>query len=635
VAYITADTAGAVSLFLRLMLPTALLSGVLFTLLGAAHRDECGEVAEAAGQLTLANTLGAMFGSVLAGFVLLPRLGMEKALFTAMLSYGLVAWLTMGVPKAVRPSRHWRMMAMAAWAIFAIGSVSYPFGLMRERIIPFVIARYKDADPKLIAMREGLTETVVYLRSTFHGVPLHHRLMTNGHSMAATTFRGVRYMKLYVYWAMAVNPSARKALLISYGVGNTAKALTDTRQLESIDVVDISRDVLELGALAYPGQRPPLSDRRVRVHVEDGRFFLQTTDERFDIITAEPPPLRGAGVNSLYSREYFSLARDRLRSGGVITYWLPVNQLRLSETKAILSGFCDAFPDCSLWSGAGLQWMLAGTRGARPVSEEQFGAQWRDPVVAPELADLAFEQPESLGSTFLADAATLNQWTQGAAPLDDDHPGLISSSYPAEENGDPIYETWMDHGLARERFQSSKFIRDLWPAGLRQRTVEYFALQGVLDDLCVWGRLNPIRSLQTVLTQSTQHTLPLLLMGTEPRIQRIAVPLYVAGERDTDVEFEIGARAMSQREYEAAEQHLALVSDGTAKVRAQLLRTLALALLGRLTDARDCLDSMAFNTLRPADAACADWLAHFLRSEERRKQNAAAGGGKLPTTGLP
>ncbi|MEO6601236.1 MAG: spermidine synthase, partial [Polyangiaceae bacterium] len=636
VAYITADTAGALPLFLRLMLPTALLSGVLFTLLGAAHREACGEAAQAAGQITLANTLGALSGSVIAGFVLIPRLGVEKALFAATLSYMLVAWLAVASPVGAQPGRHRRMRAIAAAVLLAIAGVSYPFGMMRERLIPFVTARYKDGDPKLIALREGLTETIMYLRSSFHGVPLHHRLMTNGHSMTATTFRGVRYMKLYAYWALAVNPNARKALLISYGVGNTAKALTDTRQLESIDVVDISRDILELGALAFPGERPPLSDPRVHTHVEDGRFFLQTTDEQFDIITAEPPPLRGAGVSTLYSREYFDLAWGRLRAGGVITYWLPVNQLRLSETKAILRGFCAAFPDCSLWTGAGLQWMLAGTRGAHgPVSEARFSAQWRDPVVAPELADLAFEQPESLGSTFLADASTLNEWTQGVPPLDDDHPGRIGSSYPSEENGDPLYQAWMDPERARERFQSSAFIGEHWPDGLRRRTSNYFGLEGVLDDLSVWGRFNPLATLQDILTHSTLHTLPLLLMGTEPRIQHIAVSLYAAGARDTDVEFEIGARAMSQRDYETAEKHLALVSNGTAMVLAQLLRTLALARLGRLADARDCLNSMTLNTLRPVDAACADWLAHFLRSEQRRQSGVSVGANSRPTPASP
>jgi predicted membrane-bound spermidine synthase len=631
--YVTADTVAAFSLFLRLMLPTSLLSGLLFTLLGAAQRQESGEAAEAAGRLTFANTLGAMVGSLLAGFVLLPRLGMEKALFVSMLSYGLIACFATVPPAAKQMHRYRHVAVLAAFALFAVAGALYPFGLMGSRFIPLVTARYNSADSKLLALHEGMTETVMYLESSFRDQPIHHRLMTNGHSMSATTFRGLRYMKLYAYWALAVNPGARKALLISYGIGSTAKALTDTRQLETIDVADISRDILKLGSLAFPGTRPPLDDPRVRVHVEDGRFFLQTTDERFDLITAEPPPLRGAGINSLYSREYFQLVRDRLRDGGVVTYWLPVNQLWLSETKAIMRGFCDAFPDCSLWSGAGLQWMLAGTRGTRgPVSEEQFSAQWRDPIVGPELADLALETPESLGATFLADSVTLGEWTQGSPPLDDDHPGRILARYPPEENGDPIYRSWMEPRAIRERFESSTFIRDIWPAEMRRRTAEHFAPQAVFDDLCVWRRLNPIQALHGVLTLSSLHTLPLLLMGTEPAVQRIAVPLYDAGSRDADLEFEIGARAMSERDYEGAAQHLALVTGASGSLRARFLRTLALALQGKDVEAAECLNSVDLSGLAKVDLYLAQWLERFLQGRQRRSGDAGSGQQVPPST---
>ena len=155
-------------------------------------------------------------------------------------------------------------------------------------------------------MREGLTETVIYLRSAFRGHPLHERLMTNGYSMSATTFRGRRYMSLYVNWSLAVNPAARKALLIGYGIGTTAKALTDARQLNRLTWWTSRAISSSSDRWPFRRRRPPLDDPRVRVHVEDGRFFLQTTDERFDLITAEPPPLRGAGITNLYSANIFS-----------------------------------------------------------------------------------------------------------------------------------------------------------------------------------------------------------------------------------------------------------------------------------------------------------------------------------------
>ena len=108
------------------------------------------------------------------------------------------------------------------------------------------------------------------------------RLLTNGFSMSGTATIMRRYMKLYVYLPFALHPDPKNALLISYGVGNTAKALTDSKSLERIDVVDISRDILELSRIVYPDpSEHPLRDPRVQVHVEDGRHFLQTTQRRF------------------------------------------------------------------------------------------------------------------------------------------------------------------------------------------------------------------------------------------------------------------------------------------------------------------------------------------------------------------
>src|SRR2546428_5866063 len=109
-------------------------------------------------------------------------------------------------------------------------------------------------------------------------------MLTNGLTMSGTHYRGLRYMKLFVYWPVALHPDPKRALLISYGVGSTAKALTDTAGLESIDVVDISRDILETSRLVFPpSQTHPLDDSRVHVHVEDGRFFLLTSDRRYDL----------------------------------------------------------------------------------------------------------------------------------------------------------------------------------------------------------------------------------------------------------------------------------------------------------------------------------------------------------------
>ena len=204
--------------------------------------------------------------------------------------------------------------------MFAVVLGLFPFGLMNNRYVQSPAQKYTGDGAAIVEVREGLTETIHYMRKDFLDAPLYYRLVTNGFSMSATVGSSNRYMKLYTYWPVAVHPNLRSVLLIGYGVGSTAKSLTDTRSFETIDIVDTSRDVLEMNRLVYPNPKDhPLHDPRVKVHVEDGRYFLLTTPRKFDLITGEPPPPRVAQTVNLYTREYFQLIHDRLAEHGITT----------------------------------------------------------------------------------------------------------------------------------------------------------------------------------------------------------------------------------------------------------------------------------------------------------------------------
>src|SRR5262249_1217533 len=154
--------------------------------------------------------------------------------------------------------------------------------------------------------------------------PVYNRLVTNGFSMSGTAVPGMRYMRYFVYWPMVLHRGPiRRALVVCYGVGVTARAALDLPAAESIHIAEISRDVGAMSDTIYP-PNPPLGDPRVRLHIDDGRQFLETTATRFDLITGEPPPPRTPGAVNIYSREFFQLVHDRLADGGIATYWLPV-----------------------------------------------------------------------------------------------------------------------------------------------------------------------------------------------------------------------------------------------------------------------------------------------------------------------
>src|SRR3972149_2125816 len=105
--------------------------------------------------------------------------------------------------------------------------------------------------------------------------------------------------------------------------------------------------------------------------------------------------------------------------------------LELEDGRAVSRAFCEAFEDCTLWTGAGLNWMLGGSpTGARPVPESTLRRLWADPVVGGELATLGIETPAALGATFLGDSAFLAEWAAGSPPRRGGHPARLSSRIP-------------------------------------------------------------------------------------------------------------------------------------------------------------------------------------------------------------
>jgi len=575
-----------------LMLPTSILSGLVFTLTGSALRDAGGQDASAAGRLTLFNTAGAALGSLVAGFVLLPSLGMERSLFAIALVYGVVGSVAAASRSPTRAS-------LAVGAVFVASVVFFPLGSMRRDHFINPIERWSPDRGADVQLREGLTETSIYVEKRFAGHTRSHRLVTNSITMAANDVRNRRYMKLFVYLPVAVHPAPKSALLISFGVGGTAKALTDTRELDRIDVVDLSRDILEMSRVIYPDPlENPLHDPRVHAHVEDGRFFLQATDRRFDIITAEPPPPALAGVVDLYSEEYFRLVRDRLNEGGITSYWLPTHSMAENNSLSVIRAFCDVFDDCSLWNGFGTDLMLLGTapspgRERGPVTEERFEAQWKDPRVLKELRGLGLDTPVELATLFIAGREDLEALMGPATlPVVDDFPARIVPPpvYPGyDERTDGLYGSWVSASRARERFAKSPIVARLLPREIRARALPAFAAQGIVSRIAYGlpgdftGRMQMVHAL---LTETTLEAPVTWILGSDSDAQRVLGELTPAELLAPEPQLHLGVERLSRRDFDAALEPLRRAeADPNLKEQALLLRLYVLERLGRTADA--------------------------------------------------
>lgn len=498
-----------------LMGPVSLCSGVLFTALGDQLRAGIRDAAAATGALTLANTLGGMAGSLLAAFVLLPVWGVERSWFVLAASY---AALTLLVPLGGRAAaRRWWPAALAAVVL-----AGYPFGSM-------VAVHHRNVsggfNARLLEAREGVSETAFYLAHEFADQVWYHRLATNSVSMSSTSLRGQRYMGLFAYLPAALHPRIERALVICFGVGVTARAVTELPDVRAIDIVDVSRDILEMSDLAYVA-RHPLRDPRVSVHVEDGRFFLQHTAQRFDLITGEPPPPKLAGIAALYSREYFELLRSRLNPGGLATYWVPAIELTQRDAWAIVRAFCDAFPDCSLWSGGGHEWILLGSRdGIAAVPEERLARLWTIPALAQRLRGIGVDGPAPLAALFMADADLLRTLTADTPPLADNFPRRLSTTVTKHEL-QPFQAFLMEENRSRAAFAHSAWIARVLPPSIIAAGAAEFRRRRMADDGLYPGLLpqgaTTWPEIAQLLRETASTELPRWLLGSEARLLEIA-----------------------------------------------------------------------------------------------------------------
>jgi spermidine synthase len=459
------------ALSLALMFPVAFLSGILFPCIAAEVQATVGDRMNSTGIATLLNTIGAAIGPLVAGFALLPVLGYQWSLLCCAAGYALLSILvTQRTAWSIRGPAG--IIVVALWIVAILGLVFFPYR-RAETHFEHASRPYETDDQghvlaHVVKRIEGTSDTWQLLRRDLFGEPYYYRLLSDAFSMSATNPRNQRYMRLFAYLPLAFSPGAKDVLLLCYGCGVTADAFTRTSGVERIDVVDISREVFAL-ADSYSGisYSNPLRDPRMHPIVQDGRFFLQATPLKYDIISGEPPPPKMAGAVNLYTEEFFSLMRSRLKEGGVATFWLPINQLKLEETKAILRAFHNAFPNASVWGSADQDWIMMGINGpGRRVTEDELRRLWNEPATGADLRRIGIEVPQQLGALFLMDGDDIDRITHNIAPLTDVYPKRLTDEPWNDEANHRFALTYLTAPEAVQRFVHSSLINQIWPETL-------------------------------------------------------------------------------------------------------------------------------------------------------------------------
>jgi spermidine synthase len=366
------------------------------------------------GHLYASNTIGAIVGTIVGGYVLIPRLGIHATLRTAAAATLVLAAAVVLVGGRPTPRRGGAAAGAVLGAMAVVALIPpWDHGLMTSG--PAIYAARALAaggestlgrrDSTLLYYRDGVSGTIAVHR---HGV--HLALSTNG-KVDASTSGDMLTQLMIAHLPLLVHPAPQTVAVIGLGSGVTAGAALAHPTTTRVDVVEIEPAVVEAARFFAAENRHVLDDPRLRLVIADGRNFLQTTGERYDVIISEPSNPWIGGLAALFSEEFFALARERLQPGGVMLQWVQGYGLFPDDFRMVLNTFRRVFPETTVWMALRDDYLLLGRLTAEPIDLRLVRARYEAaPEISTPLARLGLESWASLLGCFLLgqeDAARL------------------------------------------------------------------------------------------------------------------------------------------------------------------------------------------------------------------------------------
>src|SRR5271157_128372 len=312
---LTSDVRLAMESNVRVLLGVAPFAGVIGFLTPMLVDRWSGGDPDRAGRAYAVNVVGCIVGPLLAGFFLLPLFGERVSMLLLVLP-----WFAMALQPDKQARRPLLQTAAAA-------------GFLATALAVFFLTRdYATQFTKAVVLRDS-TATV-----TASGSGMHKRLLVNGYG--TTNLLPVTKIMAHLTLASLPQPPSN-VLVICFGMGTTFRSALSWGV--PVTAVELVPSVPKLFWYYHADAEQVLKSPFARVVIDDGRRYLERSPQQFDaIIIDPPPPVQAAGSSLLYSRDFYAVARQRLRTGGILQQWLPPGAdkaVRSSVARALMESF--------------------------------------------------------------------------------------------------------------------------------------------------------------------------------------------------------------------------------------------------------------------------------------------------------
>ena len=381
----------AILSFLILGLPAACLGSAVplsIRFLGGSSA-----LGDQVGRLLTANTIGAVLGVLLTGFVLMPMIGLRAA-------FGVLAILLMSVTAYIALRRGNSVPGTAAliciglsvtllvstgenWRL-VIGSGIYR---LRKTYVTkeYLTARMKEN--KLLYYKDSADATVAVEQGINPGEGRQQLILRINGKTDASSRGDLATQYLLAHLPLAAKPDAKKVFVLGFGSGITGGALL-SHPIEQLTIAENCKPVLEAGHYFNEWNRGVLTNARTVIRNDDARAVLKVSNTKYDVIISEPSNPWVAGIGSIFSSEFYELCASRVTEDGIVAQWFHSYEMSDYIVLLVLRTFASVFPNMEIWDSQEGDMVLLGSKKPWESSPAHYQKIFERPAVRKDLGEL-------------------------------------------------------------------------------------------------------------------------------------------------------------------------------------------------------------------------------------------------------
>jgi len=405
------------------VLPGAMLWGASFPLALASVAITEQDAARLAGGVYAANTVGAIAGSMVTSFILVPWIGSSHAEQGLIIVSALSA-LLMLEPSYTGATEGKPRFSLSGTAVLAVAMVVAGLFARSVHELPGLLVAYgryaatRLGQADIIYVGEGVNASVA-VSELSNGVRNYHNA---GKVQASSEPQDMRLQRMLGHLTTLIPTQAKKVLVIGCGAGVTAGAVSIDPAVEHETIAEIEPLVPRVVSTYFAQHNfDVVRNPKVHVRIDDARHFVEATNEKFDAVTSDPldPWVKGAAM--LYTVEFFEMVKQHLNPGGVVTLFVQLYESNTEAVKSEIGTFLEVFPNGIVWGntneGKGYDLVLLGQVEPTKIDVDAIEAKLQRPEYAPmkqSLREIGMNSAVDLFSTYAGRKPDLAPWLQNA-----------------------------------------------------------------------------------------------------------------------------------------------------------------------------------------------------------------------------